>query len=168
MSNTDTKQSLAFRKHKDNGLLTDKEAIKLLKEAVKARKRAEHPNLPESLIMAHNYEDRTANGLTRCIIDFINSQGGCHAERISNEGVMRETPNGKAFRGFSSMQNGTADISATIRGRSVKIEVKIGTDRQSEAQKRYQRQIENAKGYYVIARDFKGFLQWFNAKYQGK
>jgi hypothetical protein len=33
---------------------------------------------------------------------------------------------------------GSADISATIKGRSVKIEVKIGKDRQSEAQKKYQ------------------------------
>lgn len=147
-----------------DGELTDTQAIKLLKDAVKARKQAQYPNVPEYAITIPKYEIRTANGLSRCIIDFINSQDGCHAERISNEGIFRKDANGRAFRATSSMQNGTADISATIHGRSVKIEVKIGTDRQSEEQKDYQKRIENALGYYVIAKDFKSFLDWFNFK----
>jgi hypothetical protein len=57
---------------------------------------------------------------------------------------------------------GSADISATIRGRSVKIEVKVGKDRQSEAQKRYQESIERAGGVYMIARDFDTFVEWFD------
>ena len=56
---------------------------------------------------------------------------------------------------------GSADISATIKGRSVKIEVKIGKDRQSEAQKRYQEMIERAGGTYYIARDFDEFVEWY-------
>lgn len=64
----------------------------------------------------------------------------------------------------SSMQNGTADISATIWGRSVKIEVKIGNDKQSQDQKNYQKSIENAKGYYLIVKDFDSFLTWFLGK----
>lgn len=60
------------------------------------------------------------------------------------------------------MTVGTADISATIRGRSVKIEVKIGRDRQSEAQKRYQASIEAAGGIYYIARNIDDFMQWYN------
>jgi hypothetical protein len=63
------------------------------------------------------------------------------------------------------MQNGTADISATILGRSVKVEIKIGNDRQSEAQKNYQISIENAKGYYLIVKNFSDFFTWFNSKY---
>lgn len=156
------------RQAEGNGLfmeeLTDNQAMRLLKEAVKARKKAQYPAVPDYAIVTPKYQDRTANGLTQCIIDFINSQDNCHAERISNEGVMRKDGNGRAFRATSSMQNGTADISATMWGRSVKIEVKIGNDRQSEAQREYQRQIENARGYYVTARDFKGFLEWFNLK----
>jgi hypothetical protein len=57
---------------------------------------------------------------------------------------------------------GSADISATIKGRSVKIEVKIGKDRQSEAQKRYQENIEKAGGTYIIAKDFDSFVEWYN------
>lgn len=142
------------------------QALQTLINLRMAKDKQEYPNLPDKARVLPKYEDRTANGLTRCVIDFINSQDGCHAERISNEGVMRQAPNGKTFRGFSSMQNGTADISATIKGRSVKIEVKIGTDRQSDAQKRYQRQIENAKGYYVVAKDFEGFYNWFISKFK--
>jgi hypothetical protein len=56
---------------------------------------------------------------------------------------------------------GSADISATIKGRSVKIEVKYGKDRQSDAQKAYQKAIEEAGGVYVIARDFEGFLNFY-------
>ena len=169
---TDTKISLPLRKSKDTELftneLTDTQAIKLLKDAVKSRKQAQYPNVPEYAITIPKYESRTANGLTRCIIDYLNNQDGCHAERISNEGIFRKDKNGAAFLATSSMQNGTADISATIHGRSVKIEVKIGNDKQSQNQIEYQNQIENAKGYYVIAKDFKGFLDWFNLKKGGQ
>jgi hypothetical protein len=44
----------------------------------------------------------------------------------------------------------------------VKIEVKIGRDRQSEAQVEYQRQVEAAGGVYVIAKTFDGFLTWYD------
>jgi hypothetical protein len=60
---------------------------------------------------------------------------------------------------------GSADISATINGRSVKIEVKIGKDRQSEAQRQYQAAIEQAGGLYYIARDFSTFVAWYNQNF---
>ena len=151
-----------------DGELTDTQAIKLLKDALKARKQAQYPNVPEYAITIPKYEDRTANGLTRCIIDFLNSQNGCCCFRISNEGIMRIDKNGKAFRATSSMQNGISDLISCVWGRFVSIEVKVNKDVQSEAQKDYQRQIENARGYYVIAKDFKGFLDWFNLKKGGQ
>ena len=57
--------------------------------------------------------------------------------------------------------NGTADISATIKGKSIKIEVKFGKDVQFEAQKEYQRSIEKAGGMYYIAKDFETFYQFY-------
>ena len=57
---------------------------------------------------------------------------------------------------------GTADISSTINGKSVKIEVKYGRDVQSEVQKQYQNKIETAGGIYYIARDFDKFVEWYN------
>jgi hypothetical protein len=44
----------------------------------------------------------------------------------------------------------------------VKIEVKIGKDRQSDAQKRYQENIEKAGGTYYIAKNFDDFVDFFN------
>ena len=112
------------------------------------------------------YKDSTANGLTKAIIDYITLHG-YQAERINTMGVARtkyRTDGSVAgvqwTKGTSTP--GSADISATIKGRSVKIEVKIGKDRQSEAQKRYQEKIERAGGVYVIARDFDAFVEWFD------
>lgn len=62
-----------------------------------------------------------------------------------------------------SGQVGTADISSTILGRSVKIEVKCeatGDRYQSQGQKEYQEEVEAAGGIYVIARTFQGFYEW--------
>lgn len=112
------------------------------------------------------YAYHTANGLTRAIIDFIELNGG-QAERVTVTGRPYEVRGvGGRCVGVgwqkSHMTVGTADISATIGGQSVKIEVKIGRDRQSEAQRRYQRNIERAGGLYYVARNFEDFVSWFN------
>jgi predicted transcriptional regulator len=52
---------------------------------------------------------------------------------------------------------GSSDISATINGKSVKIEVKIGSDRQSKYQIEYQERTEKSGGIYLIAKDFESF-----------
>jgi len=124
-----------------------------------------HPSFPEAYFVKKKWDDKTANGLTKAITSFIQFNG-FQAERINTMGVARENKrtDGKVIgvtwtKGTSTA--GSADISATIRGRSVKIEVKI-KDRQSEAQKRYQESIERAGGIYMIARDFDSFVEWFD------
>ena len=160
MKKTEDKNGLSADK------ITDKQAIRLLKDAVKASKQAKYPNIPDYAVTVSQYEDATANGLSKCIIDFLNSQDHCYCGRISNEGVMRTNQYGKSFRVKSSMQNGISDLIGVVWGRFVSIEIKIGNDRQSLDQKEYQRQIENAKGYYVIAKDFQGFYDWFTSKFK--
>jgi hypothetical protein len=44
----------------------------------------------------------------------------------------------------------------------VKIEIKYGKDRQSEAQIRYQEMIEKAGGTYLIVKSFDDFIEWFD------
>lgn len=156
---------------------TVNKAVQTLIELKKSKWRKEHPNDPDYLMPSFKYDDGTANGLTSCVIDFLNAMDGCHGERISIEGRVIDTRKtvtnvvgqvrqiGSIKRIKSSMQLGTADISATILGRSVKIEVKINKDIQSQAQKEYQRQIENAKGYYLIAKNFEDFYYWFTSKF---
>lgn len=129
-------------------------------------KREKYPTIPVDYLTLTKFEDNTANGLTKAITSFIKFNG-YQAERINTMGVAREKKrtDGKVIGVTwtkSTSTNGSADISATIRGRSVKIEVKVGKDRQSEAQKRYQESIERAGGVYMIARDFDSFVEWFD------
>lgn len=112
-----------------------------------------------------NRSGQGANELTRKIIRFIESQGW-QAERIAVMGrpIERRNCAGHVVAvdwAKSNMTVGTADISATIKGRSVKIEVKVGADRQSIAQWKYQQSIERAGGLYYIARDFETFVDWY-------
>jgi hypothetical protein len=155
---------------RESGVCTEcqtmKKEYKALLHELKLKKYAEtHPNYPQDYIPKTMYKDSTANGLTRAICDYIN-YNGYQAERINTMGTAREkkTTAGKVIgvtwtKGTSTA--GSADISATIKGRSVKIEVKIGKDRQSEAQKRYQENIEKAGGIYIIAKDFDSFVDWY-------
>ncbi|MEI7527021.1 MAG: hypothetical protein WCJ95_21915 [Mariniphaga sp.] len=136
-----------------------------------------HPNTPERYIARREFSDKTANGLTNCIIQFIRLNNG-QAERISNSrrridnqttfedviGRTRTIGSSKFIPGTGT--NGSSDISATIAGRSVKVEVKIGRDIQSEAQKQYEKAIKTAVGFYVIASTFAGFLEWYNETFK--
>jgi hypothetical protein len=118
------------------------------------------------------WSDNSANALTKCVIAYITYKGG-QAERISSQGQYREGAKiqvgtgeiayhkqlpGKWTPGQST--KGTADISSTIRGRSVKIEIKQ-KDKQSDVQKQYQAAIERAGGVYIIVRTFDDFVVWY-------
>jgi hypothetical protein len=132
-------------------------------------KKFENPP-PPGARTAPRYTDKDESGLIQCIKDYINLTGG-QAERINPRG--RRIDKRKQFTDVignrreigsvkyipTTMRKGTADISATIKGLSVKIEVKIGSDRQSKDQKAYQAEIERAGGIYMIVRSFDDFLE---------
>jgi len=131
-----------------------------------------YPAVPLTALARTKWNDKTANGLTQCIVKFLDMSGH-QAERINTMGVYRGpkkvrdvdgiTRNiGKGRYTKSTGTKGSADISATINGKSVKIEVKIGKDRQSEDQKIYQAAIERAGGLYFIAKNFDDFLEWYD------
>lgn len=146
------------------------EAVKELERMADAEARAKHPTCPH--LAPRIYNDKTANGLTKCVIDFLRLSG-YQAERISCTGryvdgtkVVTDILDRKMIIGSgawlpTSGQKGTADVSATIRGRSVKIEIKI-KDLQSEDQKRYQADIERSGGLYWMVRSFTGFMNLYN------
>lgn len=148
-------------------------AIQILRQMAAAEMKRKHTSYPENLTLpVKPYNDKTANGLTRCIIDFLKFSGW-QAERINTTGrpidrreivtnvIGQKRQIGSVEWIRSGSTPGSADISATIRGRSVKIEVKIGSDRQSEAQIRYQQAIEKAGGIYIVARTFEQFYGWY-------
>ena len=128
-----------------------------------------YPNFPPHAIPSKTWSDTSANGLTKCVIDLINYEG-YQAERISTQGTYVEGAKIKVGENERQLKGkyiptqgtkGSADISATIRGRSVKIEIKQ-KDRQSEVQKQYQEAIERAGGIYIIVRNFDEFVEWFD------
>lgn len=163
----DTKK-LPYRKTK---------AVKMLELMVFTEKRKKYPSIPIDYLAPVTFRDDTANGLTKCITTFIQLMGG-QAERISTTGrpidrqstftdvVGRTRSIGRIEWVPGTTTKGSADISATIAGKSVKIEVKISRDVQSQAQKNYQQDVEQAGGVYYIARDFTSFLEWFNQTFK--
>ena len=160
---------------------------------IEAKNNALHeqfPSFPKAYFPETKYSDRTANGLTKCVIEFLNCSGH-QAERISSTGrpidntkistdvIGRQRTIGsvKWIKGTST--NGTADISSTINvvigeipvGLSVKWEVKIGKDKQSDDQKKYEKDVKTAGGYYFIIKSFDEFIDKYDRMiefYKGK
>lgn len=134
---------------------------------------AAHPDIPMAWLPPQRYKQNNANAVTQAIIAWVRLNG-YQAERISVTGRMvdqRKTY--KDVLGYtrqigsvkwlkSSMQRGSADISCTIRGRSVKVEVKFGRDRQRPEQVEYQQQVEQAGGVYIIVGSFDEFYEWWH------
>ncbi|MFY7898457.1 MAG: VRR-NUC domain-containing protein [Candidatus Planktophila sp.] len=129
-----------------------------LKQLAIEDNRKRHPDFPDSFRPTKKYKTSTANGLTKAVVDFLNFSGH-FATRINNQGtwVSDKFKKGGGFYRPSTQVKGIADIDALIKGYKVAIEIKIGADRQSEAQKDYQSKIERAGGYYWIVKDFDQF-----------
>ena len=153
------------------------EAVKTLENLAFAQQKLKYPNFPYPT--KRMYSDANTNGLTKCVIDYIKLLGW-HAERINSTGAIKDNRKtstdvlgnvrtiGSVQWIKSNTQNGTADISATILGRSVKIEIKCkatGDHFQSDEQKEYQTQIENAGGIYKIVRTFEDAYNWINSNF---
>lgn len=146
--------------------------LEILKQLKLNQIRQEYPSLPEHAIKHPKYSDKSANDLTKAIIDFLNLSGHL-AERHSNEGrvidgrktytdVIGQTKTiGSLKRIYSSNVNGTSDLKAVINGKMIAIEIKFGKDRQSEKQKEYQKRVENAGGEYWIAKTFDQFYETY-------
>jgi hypothetical protein len=135
------------------------DAIKRLENFAFKKQKEIHPNFPYPI--KPTYKDSTTNTLTKCVFDAIELTGG-FVERVNSMGNKIETNKGiKWVKGSS--KKGTADLHCIIKAKSVMIEIKCKytKDFQSEAQKEYQKQIEQAGGVYLIVRDFKDFYDWY-------
>lgn len=114
----------------------------------------------------YRYKPDSANGLTRCIKDYINLIGG-FARRINTIGqwVQPKAKEGIIQKGYyrkASSTKGESDISFVYKGKSFAVEVKWNKDKQSEYQKKFQEKFERSGGYYYEARSFQEFYNWFN------
>lgn len=111
----------------------------------------------------------TANGLTRMIENFLNWSGH-RATRINTQGRLIDAPQRQAS-GISlqtkkwipgTTRRGTADLSATINGRSVMLEIKVGNDRPSEYQLAEQARERAAGGSYEFIHTPEEFFEFYD------
>jgi len=102
-----------------------------------------------------------ANNLTAGVKSYIKLNGGW-AVRINTMGVY-DAERG-IFRPVPEEDKGVSDVIGTYRGYSLFVEIKIGTDKQSEEQENFQRNMETAGGWYFIARNMNDFITNFNNK----
>jgi hypothetical protein len=155
-----------FRKNYKSGALVELERL------ANAEDRRKHPNVDVKYLAPLIYYDHDTNSLTKAVLAWL-TLNGHHAERINTTG--RPIDNRKTYidvlgnqRTIGSVtwiktagQRGSADISAIVNGKPVRIEIKFGADRQSKAQKEYQAQVEASGGTYLIVRSFQGFYDWY-------
>lgn len=124
------------------------------------------------------YSDTTTNGLTKCIIDWLQFNGH-YANRINTQGQARikKIPRFSLISGrieytdkveytHGTTVRGTPDIDAIIDGRPVKIEVKAGKDKIREEQIKQGEKIQAAGGIYYIARNMAEFVQWYKLNFK--
>lgn len=107
------------------------------------------------------FDDRTANGLTKFIMAFLDFYGH-YSARINTGGtaVGARAAGGKEVLKWatSGSTKGVADIISCIDGRFVQLEVKAGSDRPREDQLEQQRYTIEAGGAYVFVHDANEFV----------
>lgn len=121
-------------------------------------KKEKYPSTPTNYLPLTKFRDDKTNDLTKCVIAYTKVKG-YFIERISSTGRYQ---GGRWIKGSGT--KGTADLSAVINGRAVKIEIKCAAtnDRQSADQRKYQQQVEKAGAIYIIVRRFKDYFNWLN------
>lgn len=113
---------------------------------------------------------KTANGLTKFICQFLMWHEH-RATRINTTGRLidglEKQPSGAILTTKKwipgTTRRGSADISATIKGRSVMIEIKIGKDRASEQQLKEQERERRAGGIYEFISTPEQFFELYDS-----
>lgn len=132
------------------------DSVKELERLANEAAMFKHSTCPH--LALRKFRDDTSNGLTQCIVQYIVLCGG-FATRINNQGTWSKKLN-RFIPGTS--KRGLADVMATYHGLSLHIEVKIGKDRQSEAQKEIEADVIRSGGNYFLVRNFTEFKKWFD------
>lgn len=115
---------------------------------------------PKAKVAKAKPKGETANRITANVIRVINSRPGCVAYRVNNVGVWDAA---KGIHRRGNTEKGLPDVWACVRGGLVTIEVKAGSDKLSEDQKKRKFEIERAGGVFIEARSTDGFIVEFEA-----
>lgn len=137
--------------------MSNRPALQHLNALADQRKAQRSPNFPTKYIPRSKYNDRDANGLTKCIVDYCNLTGH-FATRLASTGTYRADV-GKYIP--SQQRAGLPDVFAVVEGRAVFVEVQAGKDRLSEVQKETISDLEKAGASVYVAQTFEGFYAWF-------
>jgi hypothetical protein len=138
-----------------------------LKQLYLEANRSKYPNFPDHLRPMKKISTTTANSLTKAIVDFLNMSGH-FASRINNQGtfVRDKFKAGGGYYRPSTQVKGIADISANINRNGtaypVWIEVKVGKDKMSEAQKTFKERVEALGAAYLVVGSFDQFHALYN------
>ena len=92
--------------------------------------------------------------LTNEVIDHVYRAGG-YAWRASSVGVFDT----KQMHFRAAAKKGVSDVLACFKGRLIAIEIKIGSDKLSDEQVGFMRNIENAGGVAIVATDPEQFKE---------
>jgi hypothetical protein len=111
-----------------------------------------------------------SNGLTKFITNYLTWQGH-RATRINSTGRLIDGQQRQESGAILTVKKwipgttrrGTADVSSTIRGRSVMFEVKVGRDRPSEYQLKEQELERKAGGEYFFTHDPDEFFAQYDS-----
>lgn len=143
-------------------------SLDILKQMALDQMAAKHPNVKRSYLVIPKYSDKTEKGLKQCIKDFVEMQGGvCNnivttGRKKDDRRLVRDVLGHYKIIGsvkwlHTSSKLGASDLSLIVAGRPIEVEIKIGKDRQREAQIIYERAVVNAQGLYWIVRSFDEF-----------
>ena len=98
--------------------------------------------------------ETTANELTKSIKAWL-QYSGFDVERVNTQGNYSNKLKRYVYSGSTK---GAADLSATIYGMTVKIEVKAGRDKPRPAQLERQKSIQKSGGFYIFVYNFDDFI----------
>lgn len=140
--------------------------IEHLHDLYRRHYRTTYPSVPEAAVPRPKYSDKTTNGLTKMIIDFIKFNGGL-IWRVNVMGRQIKNKSGKEIWIPSSTMKGVADLSCIYKGVPIQIEVKCAAtkDRIRPKQGEFADKVSNAGGKYIIARTFDEFFDWWNKNF---
>jgi hypothetical protein len=143
-------------------------ALRQLEMLADARKRELHPTVP--YLVKSKFSDKTANGLTKCIILWFGLQGHS-VTRFDSTGSYRAD----LGRFVPSKQKpGHPDVLACVRrqfvnqfvGQYVAVEVKVGKDRLSADQRECIASLTASGAKVLVCSSFQQFFDWYQAEFE--
>lgn len=143
--------------------------LKDLSEAKAKFDKKSYPSVPDYAVPRTKFSDKTAGGLTTAIKTFCEIYG-IFCQRTGSEGRYRPGKQVTDVLGRVKQMKGTwlpgtsvgqGDLTVVFKGVYIAVEVKIGKDRQSEVQKKFEDTLTRSGGNYIIVKSWDDFYMKF-------